>query len=177
MVKVCYMRTITLAALATVMVGGLLGCQTTSTFKIPGEPVSSGEFYEFVMQFYTKTYTPLMATLDPVKIYATLPLDKARFQLKNDDGKVYDYKSWIAHLKEQPSEHSAKSTILTEIKNVNMMDTTRGTVAYLGITEPANSASSTPDRGMRLNLHYWEKIDDQWRLVLWEKRLIAEDHL
>lgn len=137
--------------------------------KAPGERVKSGAFYDFVTNYYSKTLPPLIEAKDAEKYYATAPIDKARFKLKDEDGKVWDYESRKARTKERWSENPAEWDVKFKIKKVTMTDATHGAVEYLLINDWENTFSGAEGRFQVYTVSYWENIDGEWRMVYAER--------
>ena len=163
------MKAVMLVVLAVVSLGVLIGCQTV--LKQPGEPVSSGEFYDFVVHIYTKVLPPLIEACDWEQFLASGLVDRERWKLKDEDGKIWDLTSRGNYWKQRCSERLGKgiiSNISYKIKKVTMTDATHSTVLRIYINDWENADRTRRRRFRRPGITYWEKIDGQWLAVYTE---------
>lgn len=138
--------------------------------KAPGKRVKSGAFYEFVMPYYTQTLPALIEARDAEKLYNTVPIDKARWRMKADDGVEYDYKQRITMAKESFTANTAnKWDVSIKVKKVTMTDATHGAVEWVMTNDWKNPYSGKEGRVTRRSVSHWEQIDGQWRVVLTEQ--------
>jgi len=144
--------------------------------KAPGERIKSGEFYDMVKHRYAKVLPPLVETKDVEKVYANTPLDKVRFKLKDEDGKLWDSESRKADLKKRWAESSTNWNIQFKVKKVTMTDATHGAVLYLFINDWENPSNGRYGRFSRYRVSHWEKIDGKWLIVRVELGSAMRDH-
>ncbi len=169
------MQAVMLVVIAVVSLGVLIGCQTGPTLTVLGDPVSSGEFYDLVVHNYTVMYPrrhkEVQETRDVEKSWAILPIARARWRLKDEDGKIWDYTSRVKRSKERWAETFARGSTSKRsvtIQKVTMTDATHSAVLWTSITDWENEARTRSGRNSRRILSHWERIDGQWRVVFTE---------
>jgi len=136
------------------------------SLTITGDPVSSGEFYDVAVHFYTNVLPPLIEARDADKLRASIPLDGARWKLKDPTDKVSNEVGQLNHLRRWFSKSTGNEEswdISTRIETVSMTDATHGAVLWLLINDQADSKGKS--QSSRRYASSWEKIDGQWRIV------------
>ena len=139
------------------------------SLTITGDPVSSGEFYDVAVHFYTNVLPPLVEARDAEKLRASIPLDGARWKLKDQADKVSNEGGQLNHLRGLFSKSTGnKETwdISTRIETVSMTDATHGAVLWVLINDQADRKGKR--QSSRRYASSWEKIDGQWRIVATE---------
>lgn len=139
--------------------------------RIPGKPVASGEFHDVVGHFYTKVLPPAVEARDAEKLRALIPLDRAHWKLKDEQGKARDHTSQLQHLKDLFSESLDEGEIWdisTTIKKVTMKDATHGAVLWVLVNNWRDADGKRTGRRSRPYVSHWEKTDGQWRIVATE---------
>ena len=166
------MPAVLFVVLALVSLGILVGCQTGPALTASGDRVSSGEFYDLVVHNYTvmypRIYQELQETRDVEKYWVALPIDRARWKVTDEDGKVRDYTRALQRSKKQWAERFARGGSRERsirIDNVTMTDATHGVVLWTSIIDWENAARTNSGRTSIRFLSHWEKINGQWRVV------------
>ena len=166
-----YDCTATLKALRIVLIAmlgfsGLIGCQTTPT--LPGNPVSSGEFYDVIIHHYTATLPPLLEARDAEKLYSSLSIARDRWKHEDEDGQIFDYSSRIQNAKERFNDSLRRGIrwdISSQVEKVTMTDATHGAVQWILINNWETENRTNSGRNRTRGLTHWEKIEGQWRVV------------
>ena len=139
------------------------------SLTIAGDPVSSGEFYDVAVHFYTNVLPPLVEARDAKKLRAAVPLDGARWKLKDPSNKVSNDGGQLKHLQGLFSRSTGNNEtwdISTRIETVSMTDATHGAVLWVLINDQADRKGKR--QSSRRYATHWEKIDGQWRIVATE---------
>ncbi len=138
---------------------------------ISGDPVSSGDFYDVAVHFYTDVLPPLVEARDASKLRASIPLDGARWKLKDESNKVSNQSGQLNFLKGLFSRSLGSGEtwkVSTRIEKVTMTDATHGAVLWVLINDQEKADRKGKGRSSRLYATHWERIEGQWRIVATE---------
>jgi len=163
----------TVAGVIVVVLGlmALVSPLEATPLTITGDPVSSGEFHDVVVHFYSDVLPPLVEARDAARLRASIALDGARWKLKGEGAKASDQSGQLNHLKGLFSKSmGSKETwdISTRIERVTMTDATHGTVLWVLINDQEDADRKGKRRSTRRYATSWEKLDGQWRIVATE---------
>ncbi len=134
------------------------------------DAVSSGPFYEAVMQFYylDRPAHYRVPNGDAEALFALPVFLPATYAYTDEYGRKSTYEKRRKQLKSLFARHAKRGSqwqSVVKIDHIRQTDATHGTVTYTAMTTWAHPATQTGGISMRPGVSHWTYLDGQWRLV------------